>query len=599
MKKILLLLVVTLAINLNAESFLDVYPPMNKPDHIYCVNESALTSAENLMLQTFSGILAKTKPRIMFMEGEATDLWLSEMTKKGITHEDITDLWILIDKFKSELTSNRYLLCDLNQESMNVATSLAGPFGAVVIDPSLQSTAEEHGLKMYLDLRGKTEEWCFSTYKQLFNKKMAADRNYTEKENPSWLRMRDFIVAGELFCFYDWKNGALREKVMNSLDIDAPMVGWGAQHENTFVIHAAKHACYNLPINWALNMTLYSSLTPYFKPEELYNSKKKRFCDITWEKSKHYVMFMITDGDNLCWHTGNTFAPNPKYWKSPYRGKFPFSWTISPASRYLAPLTLAYVNRTQEQDDSFVPALSGAGYFHFDYYGQLRGGQSALDLHLERLNEVMKKSGWNTIEVMSGDKSFETCDLSAYAEKLEGLQGILWIKYSPYCAGKGRIIWIKNSKGIEIPASASRYALWDRGNKGSTASGSYFPAEIISDLATLTKNELEVSPGGALFTWINVHAWSFDEPLGKVQETINGLDTNTYRIVNSDEYFMQMNLHERPGQTLKNYAERLIKEAGEKNRPELVLQANTAMELVKNQMFEKCFEALQWIEKAL
>jgi hypothetical protein len=44
---------------------------------------------------------------------------------------------------------------------VNVATSLAGLLGGIIVDEKLEKKAKSHGLTMLMDVRDKTQQWCF------------------------------------------------------------------------------------------------------------------------------------------------------------------------------------------------------------------------------------------------------------------------------------------------------------------------------------------------------------------------------------------------------------------------------------------------------
>ena len=56
--------------------------------------------------------------------------------------------------------------------SVNVATSLAGLLDGIIVDEELEKEAKAHGLKLLLDVRAKTQLWCFQNYKDRFNRRM-------------------------------------------------------------------------------------------------------------------------------------------------------------------------------------------------------------------------------------------------------------------------------------------------------------------------------------------------------------------------------------------------------------------------------------------
>lgn len=83
--------------------------------------------------------------------------------KKGIIKGYILYRW---DESPGELcTFRRGMDC-----SVNVATSLAGVLDGILVEERLEKAAASHGLKILADAREKTQQWCFDTYKQHFNR---------------------------------------------------------------------------------------------------------------------------------------------------------------------------------------------------------------------------------------------------------------------------------------------------------------------------------------------------------------------------------------------------------------------------------------------
>ena len=69
----------------------------------------------------------------------------------------------------------------------------------------------------------------------------------------------------------------------------------------------------------------------------------------------------MTDGDNLQWTLG-PFSTDTTWWGSTQRGRTPLGWTFSPATAFLSPATLSWVNRTRTPMDELIAGPSGVGY---------------------------------------------------------------------------------------------------------------------------------------------------------------------------------------------------------------------------------------------
>src|SRR5205085_11077603 len=110
--------------------------------------------------------------------------------------------WQLVDHFAKLRIIKGYILYSLDKShrelnaysadmdcSVNVATSLASVFDGVIIEESLEQEARSHGLKLVADTRGKTQAWCFETYRDRFSRKMLCT------QDPKKPHTRDFAIA--------------------------------------------------------------------------------------------------------------------------------------------------------------------------------------------------------------------------------------------------------------------------------------------------------------------------------------------------------------------------------------------------------------------
>src|SRR6185369_11340592 len=89
---------------------------------------------------------------------EAVEPWklVEQLVKAGTVKG-----YILYHRDRSDGDYNAYrpgLDC-----SVNVATSLAGVLDGIIIEEELKSMAKARGLKLLLDVRGRSQKWCFET----------------------------------------------------------------------------------------------------------------------------------------------------------------------------------------------------------------------------------------------------------------------------------------------------------------------------------------------------------------------------------------------------------------------------------------------------
>lgn len=85
----------------------------------------------------------------------------------------------------------------------------------------------------------------------------------------------------------------------------------------------------------------------------------------------------MTDGDNLQWTLG-PWAVSQTWYGSSSRGRVPLGWTYSPATAWVAPSALRWVQRHLTPNDELVAGPSGVGYVYPSTWpGNLQGNAAA------------------------------------------------------------------------------------------------------------------------------------------------------------------------------------------------------------------------------
>jgi hypothetical protein len=218
------------------------------------------------------------------------------------------------------------------------------------------------------------------------------------------------------------------------------------------------------------------------------------------------VSFIDTDGDNVQWLQGNFFIHNANYWADPQRGKMPFGWSCCFTHlTQLCPQAIDYALATRSTNDSFVEW--GGGYYYPDRFGRDRTNRwELLRRHAGRTWELMKRTnsriiGFNVSRCDSADA------LRAYdviAGQTDGLLAILVFQYDAYEAGAGRVFWVKDRNGIDVPVITARYSIWEHLNSRSRAGT---PAKVAREIRqTVEQTSREKLPR---YDWVIVHAWSY------------------------------------------------------------------------------------------
>lgn len=471
------------------------------------------TFAEEMLVQSMAGLAAKAVNQtegdelVWVTSGNINlEAWYQTFLEAHPTIQvrGTLDPWELVDRYAKKGIIKGYILYAqdrskgrLNEHrkgmdlSVNVATSLVGILGGVLIEESLETKAQAQGLSLLLDARGKTQAWCFETYKDRFNRKLLC------AQDPKKPHIRDLAIAQEALVLYGPDEPM--ESALKWLEPLSPIVGWngGDEFETTRLsslyghIQTATDWCMNLPVLMAGSERVSNRVTPDF------DSRK-----IDWNDRRSCVSFILTDGDNVQWLETSFFRGNPSYWANPDRGRIPFGWSCCFGHlAQVCPAALDHALATKKEKDQFIEW--GAGYYYPDLFAHSRPNpEELLARHARRTWQFMKQTGTRIIAYNVQDASSPDA-LKAYqtiAQETDGVSAILVFQYSAYEAGAGQTFWVKDKRGVEVPVIAARYSIWENANHRAR-SGT--PAKVA--------REIRESATGKTprYDWVNVHAWSY------------------------------------------------------------------------------------------
>jgi len=480
----------------------------------------SLRASCEMMVQSVAGLAAKG-----VNEGRADELvwvgvednvdvedWFARLLQRHpqLEMRGIFGPWDLVDRYAKQGLIKGYILYRSDHSkgennehrpdmdcSVNVATSLAGLLDGIIVDESLEGEAKAHSLTMLLDVRDKTQEWCFQTYKDQFNRRMVCT------QDPRKPNVRDLAIAQRTLVVYGYAEPV--PTVMKWLDPLSPILGWNGGDEFKTTEMSTVWGHIQTSTDWAVNLPVLMAGTEAAAP-----SKAKNFDPraIVWSDTRSAVSFVNTDGDNVDWSEGDFFrAGNSKnYWANPDRGKMSFGWSCCFAHlAQLCPEAIDYAVATQSPNDSFIEW--GGGYYYPDLFGLQRPNRwELLARHAQHTWALMKKNntrliGFNVSKLDSSDalKAYEV-----FAGQTDGLLAILVFQYDGYEAGAGKTFWVKDRNGIEVPVISARYSIWNHLNQ---RPGTGTPAKV----ARVIRQTVEETPRGEQprYIWVIVHAWSW------------------------------------------------------------------------------------------
>jgi hypothetical protein len=412
--------------------------------------------------------------------------------------------WDLVDRYEKTGVIKGYILyrSDKSQGennverpginySVNIATSLAGLLDGIVVDEDLDNEAKAHGLKLLLDVRDKTQLWCFQTFKDQFNRRMLCF------QDPRVPHARDLAIAQKVFTTYGTVEPTTQ--AMAWLEPLSPILGWncGDEFETTDLssgcgdVQTASNWSLNLPVLMAEAGTTHLPKLKQFDPRT-----------IDWTDSRSSVAFVSTDGDNVQWVTGNFFS-NTSYWGNPGRGKIPFGWSCCfDQLAQLCPAAIEYAAETHTTNDCFVEW--GGGYYYPDRFGSQRTNRwELLAQHARRTWNLMRQTneriiGFNFSRVDSVETR-RACEV--FAGQTDGLLAILAYHYAPYEAGGGKVFWVRDRNSNEVPVITACYSIWEHSNERERAGT---PAKVAREI-----RQNADSAKSSRYDWAIAHVWSY------------------------------------------------------------------------------------------
>lgn len=413
--------------------------------------------------------------------------------------------WDLVDRYVQRGLIKGYILYredsssrrdfewskDMDQ-SINVATSLAGLFEAVLIEERLEDKAKAHGLTMLADARQQTISSTWEKYRDRFHRRLLMC------QDPLKPNSRDLAIAHSVFTLYG--NDPTLPKVLEHLEPCSPILGWNGGDELKTTRLSSIYGHFQTATDWCMNLNVLMADATTAKPVKVTHANPRT---IDWNDQRSAVSFVITDGDNVQWYEGDFFLTNQDFWNSPSRGKIPFGWSncFSHLTQ-IAPMIIDHAVSTRTEQDEFIEW--GGGYYYPDVFAKSRTDRwQILSKHASRTWAMMKRNdtriiGFNVVDVDSRDamKAYEV-----FAQATDGLLGIFAFQYAPYEAGAGKTFWVKDARGVEIPVITARYSIWEHAS-GRKRAGT--PAKVAREI-----HEAVAASDKPRYDWVISHAWSF------------------------------------------------------------------------------------------
>ncbi len=472
--------------------------------------------ATHMMVQSIAGLAAAAVNRgeldeMVWIGANGPDYarWYGDLVGRlKLQERGIYRPWELVRRYHEKGIIKGYILYSFDysdgdlygrrknlDNSVNVATSVAGILEGILIEEGQQAQAEALGLKMLLDARDKSLPWCFQTYRDRLN------RNMICAQDPRVPHIRALAIGHRCMTVYGIEEPT--PAIMAWLEPLSPVLGWNEGDEGVQTSLSSDYGHFQTATNWSLNLPILSAGADDAPVKKVRNVDPQT---LDWDRPRHAASFVMSDGDNVQWLMFNFCLARPQsYWNNPLHGTFPFSWT-TPLGHLvqICPEVARFLAQTQPDNVSLIEL--GGGYYYPDLFGRKRTEKDLLARHARRLWTHMQKAGVKVLAMNCQDLDSRQA-LAAYrtyAQEMDGLLGMLAIQYYPYEGGAGEVFWVKNRHGIEIPVVTCKYSIWANVT-GRPRIGT--PAKI----ARLINREAATAAeqGRRSYSWTVVHSWSF------------------------------------------------------------------------------------------
>jgi len=458
---------------------------------------------EMVLAQTLEGLCSRQSPRIWLDGGGMGAVILRQLEQDGWQLHRIDNVWQLPDEIWQSYP--KYISYRDGDSSINIATSLSGAYNAPALAEALKAQAKDKGLQELFCATGRDTLQTLRANRKLFSNTIAIDQ---ASEKPAFLR--DFASANNAFYFSAGKDDRLRGEVAKLLSPGTTFYGWGPD-EYRWISVFSHFGSQGAASDYCLNLSNLSKLPARIpRPNTAAPSAPPR-------EGERVVAFVLSDGDNLQWLTGN-MAFDPKFFGNPHRGEFVMNWGISPLLADSAPLVLKYFYDNAKSSDYFF-AMGNPGYRYIHDEPEPKG---ALDARQAR--SLLDKCYLRTMAVINTNEGnlTETAPLLALNE----LDGLAYFSFAPYNRLQGQVFF---SRATKKPVVAAKFMLWD-GVSGASID------EVANAIARMPASPQHNIDSYAI---VLVHAWSFSKvggPIEAVRQTIARLPAGT-RVVSLGDFF--------------------------------------------------------------
>ena len=384
-----------------------------------------------------------------------------------------------------------YILYRPGNFSVNTAATLAGITGFIPVSIDDVEFYKDLGLveKFNLDNVALSYRWLFNIVLGELSPKGLIHQNYNDGTGYTNKYLKDYGICNKFFhIYYDDTtavSNSFKKTLHSFLDDNSPIFGY-AFSEDIDVAFFSQYGQFLVPTDYTCNLT--------FRAADIFAGKTftqpNSDVDKPAEEGKHYVAFVVSDGDNATyWQNTAPFATNYMNASGREDDTFPVTWSITPSLVDLMPDVIDSVyNTISNQYDYFCAPVSGQGYINAGNFAAQDNGSYFADF-CSKLDVYMGKSGLRTVTVIGGNSQGNLPQvLKGYASADNVIGGIVYDGSKYFGSVQGGVMWIDGK-----PFVGPRDSLWET-----------TPAYIAARLNTY-ESDIHSVDG---YSIINVHPWS-------------------------------------------------------------------------------------------
>lgn len=383
-------------------------PQFQAPQHLTVYDVRHASSDGLLSISTLTGLINRPQPQVYLLGSDDDAYWLQELAG-SVPHETASAsndsaLEAMLAAFPG-CAKGLIIYDPAFQDSLNIATIMAGQQDGVVVSPNQATTLHTtHNLPILADLRTfhwqqpiEAYEWARQNLLKDASTRIIAGLAPRVRGG-----LRAFLVATRAFIYWldsrdflpnpseNWQSQRpLMQKILSSFTGQAVHLGWFIDEASGVSLTSAE-AIPVLATDWMTNLEVWTSIAashPPTRPASLPPSKETA-------DNKIYLSFTISDGDNFQYLQHRML----QLWRDPARGTIPLGWTFSPLLAESVPAMNSYYFNTATPTDELIAGPNGAGYFY-----PSRWPADQLPAFWQRSGQLMKTLGMTDIEVLDVD----------------------------------------------------------------------------------------------------------------------------------------------------------------------------------------------------